>query len=93
MRVILRATGGATALIRVYLVCFDLRRQVAVLTPAMARCPGLLTAAPRWRRACLTTAAASGSLLAAATPRPAFPQPLPQFLELTTRRLQLLFQP
>ena len=63
-----------------------------MLAPAMAWCPALLTAAPRHRRGCLT-AGAPGSLLAAAPPRPPFPQALPQFLELRTRRLQFLFQP
>ena len=64
-----------------------------MLAPAMAWCPALLTAAPRRRRGCLTAAGAPGSLLAAAPPRPPFPQALPQFLELRTRRLQFLFQP
>ena len=64
-----------------------------MLAPAMAWCPALLTAAPRRRRGCLSAAGAPGSLLAAAPPRPPFPQALPQFLELRTRRLQFLFQP
>ena len=63
-----------------------------MLAPAMAWCPALLTAAPRHRRGCLS-AGAPGSLLAAAPPRPPFSQPLAQFLELRTRRLQFLFQP
>ena len=73
---------------------FHLHRQVCVPAPAMALCPGLLTAAPRRGvRARLSATEVSGSLLAAAAPRPPFPQPLPQFLELRTRRLQFLFQP
>ena len=64
-----------------------------MLAPAMACCPALLTAAPRRRRGGLSAAGAPGSLLAAAPPRPPFPQALPQFLELRTRRLQFLFQP
>ena len=63
-----------------------------MLAPAMACCPALLTAAPRRRRGCLS-AGAPGSLLAAAPPRPPFPQPLPQFLQLRSRRLQFAFQP
>ena len=64
-----------------------------MLAPAMACCPALLTAAPRRRRGGLSAAGAPGSLLAAAPPRPPFPQALPQFLELRSRRLQFLFQP
>ena len=65
---------------------------MCVLAPAMACGPGLLTALPRWRRGrCLSAAGAPGSLLAAAPPRPPFPQPLAQFLELRTCCLQ--FQP
>ena len=41
---------------------------------------------------CLS-AGAPGSLLAAAPPRPPFPQPLAQFLQLRSRRLQFAFQP
>ena len=63
-----------------------------MLAPAMAWCPALLTAAPRRRRGCLS-AGAPGSLLAAAPPRPPFSQPLAQFLELRSRRLQFAFQP
>ena len=63
-----------------------------MLAPAMAWCPALLTAAPRHRRGCLS-AGAPGSLLAAAPPRPPFPQPLAQFLQLRSRRLQFAFQP
>ena len=85
--------GGAAPL-RGNVVCFHLHRQVCVLAPAMAWCPGLLSAPPRWRRGgCLGTAGSSGSLLAAAPPRPPFPQPLAQFPELRTRRLQFAFQP
>ena len=79
--------------LRLNVVCFDLHRQVSMLAPAMACCPALLTAAPRRRRGCLSAAGAPGSLLAAAPPRPPFPQALPQFLELRTRRLQFAFQP
>ena len=64
-----------------------------MLAPAMAWCPALLTAAPRRRRGCLSAAGAPGSLLAAAPPRPPFPQALAQFLELRSRRLQFAFQP
>ena len=45
----------------------DLHRQVCMLAPAMAWCPGLLTAPPRRRR--LSAAGAPGSLLAAAASR------------------------
>ena len=77
MRVILGAACRAAALLRFNLVYFDLRRQVWVLAQAMACGPGLLTALPRWRRdRCLSAAGAPGSLLAAAPPRPPFPQPL-----------------
>ena len=94
VRAILVATCGAAAPVRVNVVCFDLHRQVWVLAPAMAWCPGLLTAPPRWRRCGgLSTAGAYGSLLAAAATRPPFPQPLAQFLELRTRRFQFVFQP
>ena len=86
------ATCRAAAPLRVNVVCFDLHRQVSMLAPAMAWCPALLTAAPRRRRGCLT-AGAPGSLLAAAPPRPPFPQPLAQFLQLRSRRLQFAFQP
>ena len=92
VRAILVAAGRATAPLRLNVVCFDLHRQVCMLAPAMAWCPALLTAAPRRRRGCLS-AGAPGSLLAAAPPRPPFPQPLAQFLELRTRRLQFAFQP
>ena len=93
VRAILVATCRAAAPLRLNVVCFDLHRQVCMLAPAMAWCPALLTAAPRRRRGCLSAAGAPGSLLAAAPPRPPFPQALPQFLELRTRRLQFLFQP
>ena len=92
VRAILVAAGRAAAPLRVNVVCFDLHRQVSMLAPAMACCPALLTAAPRRRRGCLS-AGAPGSLLAAAPPRPPFPQPQPQFLQLRSRRLQFAFQP
>ena len=58
--------------------------------------PGLLTAFSGRRGGCLGAVVASGTLFASvvtAAPRPPFPQPLAQFLELGARRLQLLFQP
>ena len=79
VRAILGAACGAAAPVRIDVVCFDLRRQVFVLAPAMACGPGLLTARPRRRRACLSTPGAPGSLLAAGAPRPPFPQPQPQY--------------
>ena len=94
MRVILGAACRAATTVRVYLVCFNLYRQVCMLAPAMAYGTGLLTAPARLRRRnCLSAAGVPGSLLAAAAPRPSFPQALAQFLELRTRRLQLGFQP
>ena len=96
MRVIRVAACRAAALLRGNVVGFALHRQVCVLAAAMALRPALLTAPSGSRGGCLGAVDALGSLLAplvTAAPRPPFPQPLAQFLELATRRLQLLFQP
>ena len=74
--------------------CASSRSRRSCIACTAARSAASATAPPRWRRCGgLSTAGASGSLLAAATTRPPFPQPLAQFLELRTRRLQFVFQP